>query len=41
MKCPHHALDVVKLSKVPGVCVATSGLEKQVQEVQVDAKNKL
>ena len=41
MKCPNHALDVVKLSKVSGVCVATSGLAKQVQEVQVDARNKL
>ena len=40
MKCPNHALDLVKLPKVLGLSVATGDLEKQVQEVQVDVKNK-
>ena len=41
MKCPNHALDLVKLPKVPGLSVAVGDLEKQVQEVQLDVKNKL
>ena len=41
MKCPNHALDLVKLPKVLGLSVATGDLVKQVQEVQADVKNKL
>ena len=41
MKCPNHALDLVKLPKVFGLNVATGDLAKQVQEVQADVKNKL
>ena len=41
MKFPNHALDLVKLPKVPGLCVATGDLAKQVQEVEADVKNKL
>ena len=42
MKCPNHALDLVKLPKVLGLSVAIGAdLAKQVQEVQVDVKNKL
>ena len=41
MKCPNHALDLVKLPNVSGLSVATNDFEKQVQEVQADVKNKL
>ena len=41
MKCLSHALDLVKLPKVPGLSVAVVDLVKKVQEVQVDVKNKL
>ena len=41
MKCPNHALDLVKLPKIPSLSVAAGDLAKQVQEVQVDVKNKL
>ena len=41
MKCPNHALDLVKLPKVLGLSVATGDLAKQVQEVKEDVKNKL
>ena len=41
MKCPNHALDLVKLPKVPGLSVKIGDLGKQVQEVQEDVKNKL
>ena len=33
MKCPNHALDLVKLPKVLGLNVAVGDLAKQVQEV--------
>ena len=41
MKCPNHALDLVKLPKVPGLSATASDLAKKVQEVQADVKNKL
>ena len=41
IKCPNHALDLVKLPKVLGLSVAIGDLTKQVQEVQEDVKNKL
>ena len=41
MKCPNHALDLVKLPKVLSLNVTPSDLAKQVQEVQTNAKNKL
>ena len=41
MKCPNHALDLVKLPKVLGLSVVAGDLAKQVQEVQTDVKNKL
>ena len=41
MRSPNHALDLVKLPKVPGLSATTSDLAKQVQEVQADVKNKL
>ena len=41
MKCPNRALDSVKLPKVLGFSVTAGDLAKQVQEVQVDDKNKL
>ena len=41
MKYPNHALDLVKLPKVLGLCVRVGDLAKQVQEVQADVKNKL
>ena len=41
MKCPNHALDLGKLSKVPGLNVGAGDLAKQVQEVQADVKSKL
>ena len=41
MKCPNHALDLVKLPKVPGLSIATGDLAKQVQEVQTNVKKKL
>ena len=33
MKCPNHALDLVKLPKVPSLSVVVGDLTKQVQEV--------
>ena len=41
MKCPNHALNLVKLPKVPGLSIAAGDLARQVQEVQEDVKNKL
>ena len=41
MKCPNHALDLVKILKVPGLSIAASDLAKQVQEVQAGVKKKL
>ena len=41
MKCPNHALDLVKLPKIPSLSVVAGDLAKQVQEVQADVKNKL
>ena len=41
MKCPNHALNLVKLPKVPGLSVAVGDLAKQVQELQANVKNKL
>ena len=41
MKVPNHALDLVKLPKVPGFSVATSDLAEHVQPVQEDVKQKL
>ena len=41
MKCPKHALDLVKLPKAPGLSVTVGDLTKQVQEVQAYVKNKL
>ena len=41
MKCPNHALDLVKLPKVPSFSVTAGDLAKQVQKVQAYVKNKL
>ena len=41
MKCPKHALDLVKLPKALGLSVTVGDLAKQVQEVQAYVKNKL
>ena len=41
MKVPNHALDLIKLPKVPGFSVAASNLAKLVRAVQEDVKQKL